>query len=131
MISSPPGFASLNRLSDLLAGRYIAIKSQYGLEAGEGYRAEMLELLDIGTSTVIAADLKFYPPDGTCLFRDFALLPDGRWRDSYGARADRLGDLLPPELGQFSLHGRVGAIVDIDSDGSFAWHSEKGAHDGS
>lgn len=131
MISTPPGFASLNRLSDLLAGRYIAIKSQYRLAEGDGYRAEIWELLDISTSTVIAADLMFYPPDGTCLFRDFALLPDGRWRDSYGARADRLGDLLPPELGQFSLQGRVGAIVDIGADGGFAWHSEMGDHDGS
>lgn len=131
MISTPPGFASLNRLSDLPAGRYIAIKSRYSLTEGGGYRAEMWELLDIGPSTVIAADLMFYPSDGTCLFRDFALLPDGRWRDSYGARAERLGDLLPPELGQFSLHGRVGAIVDIDTDGGFAWHSEKGGHHGS
>lgn len=131
MISTPPGFASLNKPSDLLAGRYIAIKSQYGLSEGNGYRAEMWELLHIGTSTVIAADLMFYPPDGTCMFRDFALLPNGRWRDSYGARGDTLGDLLPPELGQFSLHGRVGAIVDIGPEGGFAWLNQKGGQDGS
>lgn len=131
MISTPPGFSSLNRLSDLLAGRYIAIRSQYALAEGDRYRAEMCELFDIATSTVIAADLMFFPPDGTCLFRDFALLPDGRWRDSYGARGDWLGDLLPPELGHFSLHGRVGAIVDIGSDGSFTLHTEKEGQDGS
>lgn len=57
---------------------------------------------DITVAEVLIADEK-----GDLFFRDFMQLPDDLWRDSYGKKADTLGELLPAEVLHFVLIERI------------------------
>lgn len=65
---------------------------EYGLKAKD----------DITVAEVLIAD-----ENGDLFFRDFMQLPDDSWRDSYGKKADTLGELLPAEVLHFELIERI------------------------
>lgn len=117
MIIDCPGFASVNRLADCPPGRYNVVESIYGSGRFPGLRAILSELVPVGGNAAIGVDLQLLLDDGTAFFRDFQLARDGGWRDSYGARADSLDGLLPPELTNFRLKRRQGLVVEHDGMG--------------
>jgi hypothetical protein len=117
MIVDLPNFESINRLEDLPAGRYVVVESVYRLAGATPCGAVLSELVAVDTGLAIGADLQIALRDGTLLFRDFAVARDGAWRDSYGAKARSLADLLPPELAGFMLVSRKGIVVSHDGRG--------------
>jgi hypothetical protein len=127
MIADLPNFVSMNRLEDLPAGRYVVVESVYHLAGEQPCHAVLSEIVPSDTGNPVGADLQVVLQDGTLLFRDFAIARDGAWRDSYGAKAAALADLLPPELARFTLVQRQGLRVDHDGCGrlSVASNSEK------
>jgi len=117
MIVDLPDFDSVNRLADLDAGRYIVIESTYHLAGTSPCHAILTEMVAPGTGRPVGADLQVVFRDGATLFRDFAIARDGAWRDSYGAKAPALADLMPLELARFVLVRRRGILVDHDGFG--------------
>jgi hypothetical protein len=132
MLIDTPGFVSMNSLADCPPGRYTIVESIYdspripASEAALGAldplqfldcEAVLSELVPEGRKSAIGADLQLVLGDGTVLFRDFQVVPDGGWRDSYGAKADSLAGLLPPELSNFTLRQRQGLVVEHDGMG--------------
>lgn len=117
MIVDLPDFESINRLADLPAGRYAIVESVYLGPGTPSCHAVLSEVIVPDTGRAVGADLQVVLPDATMLFRDFAIARDGAWRDSYGAKAPSLADLLPPELAQFSLVTCQGILVDHDGKG--------------
>lgn len=115
MIIDFPDFESQNNLAELPAGRYVIVESLYALERLPSCQVILSEILS--ESRTVGADLLINFADGSSLFRDFAMAPDGGWRDSYGAKADALGDLLPPEVANFKLINRLGTVVEHDGHG--------------
>lgn len=115
MLVDLPDFSSENRLADLPFGRYAVIESMYQL-ADPPCHAILTELLQADRQHAVAADLQVVLADREMLFRDFAVAPDGAWRDSYGATAASLGELLPMELADFLLVSR--RKIDIEHDGA-------------
>lgn len=116
MIVDFPDFISVNRLTELPAGRYIVMESVYTLRGAAPCNAIFSEIV-ADTGRTVGADLQVVLADGTLLFRDFAVARDGVWRDSYGAKAAALADLLPPELAKFILVHRQGIAVEHDGSG--------------
>lgn len=117
MIVSLPDFASVNRLEDLAAGRYFVVESVYRFAGVPPCHAVLSEIVLHDTGRSVGADVQVVLHDGTSLFRDFAIAPDGAWRESYGAKAPALADLLPPELMEFTLGGRQAIAVIHDGKG--------------
>jgi hypothetical protein len=117
MIVDLPDFESINRLADLPAGRYAIVESIYQAPGMPSCHAVLSEVVVPDTGRSVGADLQVVLPDATMLFRDFSIACDGAWRDSYGAKAASLADLLPPELAQFTLVTRQGVLVDHDGQG--------------
>jgi hypothetical protein len=120
MITDFPDFESANRLADLPAGRYVIVESLYSRAAAPRCRVILSELVADGAGRATAADLQVVLQDGTVLFRDFSVTADGAWRDSYGAKADALADLLPPDLVRFELLRRQGIVVEHDGKGTLS-----------
>ncbi|WP_371765515.1 hypothetical protein [Massilia sp.] len=118
MIVDVPQFRSLNKLADLPAGRYSVVESIYYGGTASSCIAILSEIIPSRALAAVAADLQVITADGVILYRDFACAPDGAWRDSYGAKAATLGELLPAELSRFRLTQRVGTIVQHDGKGS-------------
>jgi hypothetical protein len=131
MVIDFPGFASMNRLSDFPRGRYTVVESIYDSARFPDHQAILSELVPAGGNAVIGADLQLLLDDGTVLFRDFQRLPDGGWRDSYGAKAGSLDGLLPPELSDFTLRQRHGMPVEHDGMGRIVPVSPAEANHGS
>lgn len=117
MIIDLPDFESQNVLAELPAGRYMVIESLYALERLPSCQVILSEIVTASESRTVGADLQILFSDGSSLFRDFAMAPDGGWRDSYGAKADTLADLLPPEVASFKLINRLGTLVEHDGHG--------------
>lgn len=120
MIVDLPDFASVNDLADLPAGRYVLVESVYCGPGTPSCHAVLSEVVVPDTGRPVGADLQVVLPDATTLFRDFAIARDGAWRDSYGAKARSLADLLPPELARFRLVKRQGMLVDHDGQGGLS-----------
>lgn len=114
MIADRPDFNSVNRLSDVPSGPYLLVESTYRGGRENDERAVLVELVNQANGHVVGADLTVTLSDSSILFRDFAVAPDGAWRDSYGLKRDRLADLLPPDLASFTLVERLGQVVDHD-----------------
>lgn len=117
MITDLPEFESVNRLAGVPAGRYVIVESVYRLTGTSPCHAILSEIVRPDSGAPIGADLQVVLADRTTLFRDFALAPDGAWRDTYGAKAPSLADLLPPELARFRLVRRQAILVDHDGVG--------------
>lgn len=117
MIIDFPDFESQNALTELPAGRYMIVESLYALESLPSCQVILSEIVSVNESRTVGADLQILFADGSSLFRDFAFAPDGGWRDSYGAKADTLADLLPPEVANFRLVNRLGTVVEHDGRG--------------
>ena len=130
MIVDLPDFDSVNRLADLDPGRYLVMESTYHLAGASPCHAIFTEMVAPGTGRSVGADLQVLFQDGTMLFRDFAIARDGAWRDSYGAKAAALADLLPPELARFVLVRRRGILVDHDGFGGLTPTLGHGADNG-
>jgi hypothetical protein len=118
MIADYPEFESVNRLADLPAGWYYVVESTYELPGTPQCSAILSELVSWAETAALGADLQVILADNTILFRDFAVAPDGGWRDSFGAKANALADLLPLELKDFALVRRRRIFVDHDGKGS-------------
>jgi hypothetical protein len=88
------------------------------------------EIVSHETGRPVGADVQVMLHDGTSLFRDFAVARDGAWRDSYGAKAPELAELLPPELMEFTLVGRQAITVIHDGKGLLSPASDLEAKDG-
>lgn len=129
MITYLPDFVSLNRLDDVPPGRYFVVESLYALK-GSVPTALLRELVTVNNNTV-AADLQFSGADGTVLFRDFALCPDGTWRDSYGSRSEHLANLMPSEFMRYQLIDRKALQVEHDGQANLTPVVEKGGNHGS
>jgi hypothetical protein len=125
-----PDFESVNHLADMSAGHYAIVESVYRAAGGAYCHAVLSELVVPDTGNTIGADLQVVLSDGTTLFRDFAIARDGAWRDSYGAKAPSLADLLPAQLARFTLVQRRGILVGHDGLGRLSPTSRTEANDG-
>ena len=76
-------------------------------QSKDGESSATVKEFALGGEPPSACDLVVVLPNGDVLFRDFMLLPDGSWRDSYGGRGESLGDLLPQEIFKFRLVSRT------------------------
>jgi hypothetical protein len=129
MIIDLPEFVSLNRLTDVPAGRFLVVESIYRRAGNAPCAAILSELIPEGSNASLGADLQVVLADGSILFRDFAIDHDGSWRDSYGAKANTLADLLPLELARLKLEQQRGALVEHDGSGQLTLiHSEEPKH---
>lgn len=118
MITDLPGFVSVNKLEALPRGRYFVVESIYQCAADSSALVTMSEILTVAENGTVAVDLHVLTDEGELRFRDFCLTSSGAWRDSYGATAWKLQDLLPPELAKYTLRSRQGTVVDHDGHGN-------------
>lgn len=118
MITDLPGFVSVNTLEALPRGRYFVVESIYQRGAESSALVTMSEILPVAENRTVAVDLQVLTDEGELRFRDFYMTASGAWRDSYGATAWTLQDLLPPELAKFTLASRQGTVVDHDGHGN-------------
>ena len=118
MISDLPGFVSVNKLESLPSGRYFVVESIYQPAAESSALVTMSEILTVAGNRTVAVDLQVLTDEGELRFRDFCLTASGAWRDSYGATAWKLQDLLPSELAKYTLTSRQGTVVDHDGHGN-------------
>lgn len=130
MIVEFPDFESKNSLADVAAGTYIVVESLYLSARTSGCQAIVSELLRADPQRRVGVDLQITLADGLVLFRDFARAHDGAWRNSYGAKANALEDLLPPELARFRLARRMCTVVEHDGQGTLVVVRVPGAIDG-
>jgi hypothetical protein len=93
----PIKFCSVNSPEDLAPGRYMASSTWYG-RATDICMVLLVQYARDAGAQPAGVDLLVIEPDGTLRARDFAWLSDRSWRDSDGARANRLNALLPVEL---------------------------------
>ena len=125
MITDLPGFVSVNKLEALPRGRYFVVESIYQRAADSSALVTMSEILTVAENRTVAVDLHVLTDEGELRFRDFCLTSSGAWRDSYGATAWKLQDLLPPELAKYTLRSRQGTVVDHDGHGNLLQVQEK------
>ena len=125
MITDFPGFGSVNTLETLPSGRYFVVESIYHRAAESSAQVTMSEILPVAENRTVAVDLQVLTDEGELRFRDFYLTASGAWRDSYGATAWKLRDLLPPELAKYTLTSRQGTVVDHDGHGNLLQVPEK------
>lgn len=105
MFTEINGFESLNSVNNLLKGNYQEITSLYQNEDGSS-TAILKEFSHEDTQVTTVCDLIIVLPNNDILFRDFMLIADGTWRDSYGGRATTIDELLPGELMDMRLVSR-------------------------
>lgn len=130
MIIDLPDFASINNLSDLPKGRYAVVESVYQDSDRPTHQAIMSEIVTLADNRTVGVDLQVQTGDRGTRFRDFCLTSSGAWRDSYGATARELFDLLPLELAAFALTSRLGTVVEHDGHGRLTQVKGKGLNDG-
>lgn len=118
MITDLPDFESVNKLEELPRGRYIVVESIYRRGVEWSAQATMSEILTVAEGRTVGIDMQVLTDEGEFRFRDFYLTASGVWRDSYGATAWKLQDLLPPELVKYTLMSRRGTVVDHDGEGN-------------
>lgn len=99
------GLPSVNVIADLRPGLYLADCSAFSLVDSDriiflyGYTMA-------GENECCCVDIVVRSEDGDLTGLDILKLRDGTWRDSNGARAGSLSDLLPAEL-------RTAKLVDV------------------
>lgn len=130
MIADLPDFRSINRLDELPRGRYVVVESVYRPNGRSTTHAVMTEIVTFVGNETIGVDLQVFMGDGELRFRDFCLTASGAWRDSYGATAWMLKDLLPRDLLTLALKSRQGTIVDHDGRGKLIQVRAKEHQDG-
>lgn len=118
MITDFPEFESVNKLIELPTGRYIVVESFYRANAEFFVQATMSEIYSVAQNRIVGADIQILTEQGDLYFRDFYLTASGAWRNSYGATAWNLRDLLPGELLNYTLTSRRGTVVDHDGRGN-------------
>lgn len=112
MFTTINGFESINKLTDFQNGKYREVSSMY--QSGDGTTTAILKEFAFDQIPFASAcELVVVLPDQNVLFRDFMLLPDGSWRDSYGGRRDSLAELLPPELFDLRLVSRNDGLLEL------------------
>lgn len=102
----PVSFESENSVSELAPGVYESSCSAYQ-SLTDGLKAFIFEYKLRGALTFTICDLLIVDGAENLYFRDFMLMPDKTWRDSYGARSDSLDALFPPEVLEYKLIERV------------------------
>jgi hypothetical protein len=105
MFSRISGFESVNVPDESFSGDYINMQSHYA-SANGFMSAVMSEYLKEGSSTSSVIELVVVLPNSDVLYRDFLLLPDLTWRDSYGGIENEIEELLPSELFDLRLVSR-------------------------
>ena len=95
-------YESLNKVTALRPGLYGCNCCAYK-SPKDALKAFIFEFSLIGKNDVIACDMLILDAAGDLFFRDFMLMPDRTWRDSYGARADSISALLPSEIFGYEL----------------------------
>lgn len=98
----PLDFKTQNSKSDLSPGLYECDCLVYQSPHDE-LKAFIFEYALFGSDFVSACDLLIVDAQESMFFRDFMRMPDRTWRDSYGARADALPALFPPEVLGYKL----------------------------
>ena len=93
----PIDFESQNKISDLSPGVYSCICFAYTSPTDDVKSMVFKYFFEPG-KTCVACDLLIIDAIGNTYFRDFMLMPDDTWRDSYGGRGPSLESLLPPEI---------------------------------
>lgn len=121
MITDLPDFDSVNKLNDLPQGRYVVVESVYLRDGRSPMEAVLTEMVTLAENKIVCVDLQVMTVAGELRFRDFCLTPSGSWRDSYGATAFQLRDLLPSELSDCVLTLRRGTFVHHDGSGNLTY----------
>lgn len=105
MIVDIPNFESCNKVDHLPDGTYVQLLRTY-INYHRTLSASLYEyrLVDL-PAIALAYDLVVVLENGDVLFRDFAQLADGDWRDSYGRRAPDIEMLFPEEMANFRSFG--------------------------
>lgn len=98
----PISFESQNKVTDLRPGFYACTCSTYRSNK-DALQAFVFNYALAGSDAVLVCDLLIVDAVDNFYFRDFMLMPDRTWRDSYGARAESLNALLPPEIFDYRL----------------------------
>ena len=93
----PIEFGSQNKESDLVPGIYTCTCFTY-VSTIDALKSMVFKYTRVPNAAVVACDLLIIDALGDCYFRDFMLMPDETWRDSYGGRGLSLASLLPPEI---------------------------------
>lgn len=93
---------SVNNAGQLKAGEYAVHCAVY---TSPDQKSTVLhyEYKRAGVADAEACDVLFIDGTGPVRMCDFIRMPDRSWRDSFGARADSLLALLPPEIAQYRL----------------------------
>jgi hypothetical protein len=98
----PNEIESVNTLDQLPRGRYCVTREGYVSRRGGQYALMYTYLLE-GDEFPLACDLLFIEAGGAARQVSFVRMPDGAWRDSFGAKADDLRALLPQEVCGYQL----------------------------
>lgn len=98
----PIEIRSINQIADLQAGEYSVTCSVFVQQDGDA-SVMLLEYMHKGGTQVCAIDALFIGADGGVRMSDFLLLPDGMWRDNFGAKSEALGLLMPQEITSFAF----------------------------
>ena len=93
----PIEFDSQNKVSDLVPGVYACTCFTY-VSTTDALKSMLFKYTKEPGVAVVACDLLIIDAVGKSYFRDFMLMPDDTWRDSYGGRGPSLESLLPPEI---------------------------------
>ncbi|MDN4571892.1 hypothetical protein DBB29_24855 [Pandoraea cepalis] len=96
----PIQIQSANIVTGLLAGVY-AVKCSVFVERGGSRSVVYFEYERSGSGSLCAVDALFLDGEGNARMSDFAFLPDGIWRDSFGVTATSLDALLPQEVANY------------------------------
>ena len=93
----PVNFKSRNSVSDLFPGVYACTCFTY-VSTIDALKSMVFKYFNDPHSAVVACDLLIIDAVGDIYYRDFMLMPDRTWRDSYGARGESLECMLAPEI---------------------------------
>ncbi|WP_150578432.1 hypothetical protein [Pandoraea aquatica] len=98
----PIEIRSINQISVLQPGEYSVKCSVFVQQDGDA-SVMLLEYMHQSGSQVCAIDALYIGADGGVRMSDFLLLPDGMWRDNFGAKSESLGLLMPQEITSFAF----------------------------
>ncbi|MPV65641.1 hypothetical protein [Burkholderia sp. BE17] len=102
----PIEIASVNHRRLLKSGRYDARCLTF-VSTDATRSVLQFEYRRVGDELISAVDVLFVDADGGTRMADFLRMPDRSWRDNFGARADSLLALLPPEIAEYELVDEV------------------------
>lgn len=98
----PVNFDSMNKVADLSPGLYACTCRAYQSHT-DALKALVFKYSINPNKSALACDLMIIDALENVYFRDFMLMPDRTWRDSYGARGESLEALLPSEIFKYQL----------------------------